>query len=97
MSSSTNISTLYHEFTDALTEVLAENAVGPARRGHSQGLALPLRRTSITASMDIFLRSKPHSNSGKPCKISVTQTCLYQKPKPARSGDEVHRGSRVNL
>jgi hypothetical protein len=33
MSSSTNISTLYHEFTDALTEVLAENSVGPARRG----------------------------------------------------------------
>ena len=24
---------LYHEFTDALTEVLAENSVGPARRG----------------------------------------------------------------
>jgi hypothetical protein len=24
---------LYREFTDALTEVLAENAVGPARRG----------------------------------------------------------------
>jgi hypothetical protein len=33
MSSSTDISTLYREFTDALTDVLAENAVGPARRG----------------------------------------------------------------
>src|ERR1039458_7508385 len=33
MGSSTDISTLYREFTDALTEVLAENAVGPARRG----------------------------------------------------------------
>jgi hypothetical protein len=30
---STDISALYHEFTDALTEILAENAVGPARRG----------------------------------------------------------------
>jgi hypothetical protein len=30
---STDISALYREFTDALTEVLAENAVGPARRG----------------------------------------------------------------
>jgi hypothetical protein len=29
----TDIATLYREFTDALTEVLAENAVGPARRG----------------------------------------------------------------
>jgi len=33
MSSSTDISTLYREFTEALTEVLAENAVGLARRG----------------------------------------------------------------
>jgi hypothetical protein len=31
MSSSTDISTLYREFTDALTEVLAENAGGPVR------------------------------------------------------------------
>ena len=33
MTSDTDISALYREFTDALTEVLAENAVGPARRG----------------------------------------------------------------
>jgi hypothetical protein len=33
MSTETDISALYHEFTDALTEVLAENTVGPARRG----------------------------------------------------------------
>jgi hypothetical protein len=33
MSTGTDISALYHEFTAALTEVLAENAVGPARRG----------------------------------------------------------------
>jgi hypothetical protein len=33
MSRDTDISALYREFTDALTEVLAENAVGPARRG----------------------------------------------------------------
>ena len=32
MSTSTDISALYLEFTDALTEVLAENAVGAARR-----------------------------------------------------------------
>jgi hypothetical protein len=30
---SSDISTLYHEFADALTEVLAENTAGPARRG----------------------------------------------------------------
>ena len=33
MSSGTDITALYVEFTAALTEVLAENAVGPARRG----------------------------------------------------------------
>jgi hypothetical protein len=33
MTSSTDISVHYQEFTDALTEVLAENSVGPARRG----------------------------------------------------------------
>jgi hypothetical protein len=33
MSSGISIMVLYGEFTVALTEVLAENAVGPARRG----------------------------------------------------------------
>ena len=33
MSAGTDISALYRQFTDALTEVFAENAVGPARRG----------------------------------------------------------------
>jgi len=33
MSSASGISALYREFTDALTEVLAENAVGLVRRG----------------------------------------------------------------
>ena len=33
MSTVLDISAIYIEFTAALTEVLAENAVGPARRG----------------------------------------------------------------
>ena len=33
MSTIRDISAVYGEFTAALTEVLAENAVGPARRG----------------------------------------------------------------
>jgi hypothetical protein len=33
MSEGSDISVLYREFTDALAEVLAENAIGPARRG----------------------------------------------------------------
>ena len=34
MTSSTDISALYRELTDALTEVLAEKANGSTRRGH---------------------------------------------------------------
>ena len=33
MTSGHVVSVLYHEFTEAPTEVLAENSVGPARRG----------------------------------------------------------------
>jgi hypothetical protein len=33
MTTGADISALYREFTDALTEVLAENAGNPARRG----------------------------------------------------------------
>ena len=33
MTSDRDIAELYKEFTEALTEVLAENSVGPARRG----------------------------------------------------------------
>jgi hypothetical protein len=33
MTTTGDISALYQEFTEALTEVLAENSVGPARRG----------------------------------------------------------------
>ena len=51
MSAGTDISTLYNEFTNALTEVPAENAVGPAA---SPGRVLPSRSTLITASMRIF-------------------------------------------
>ncbi len=41
MSSGADISTLYREFTQALTDVLAEHAVGPASRGRlAQGLLL---------------------------------------------------------
>lgn len=33
MATAADISALYQEFAEALTEVLAENSVGPARRG----------------------------------------------------------------
>ena len=68
MSASTDISELYREFTDAPTEVLAENAIGPARRGHSQERGLRLSGILTTASPDIFKQSTLLSTTGKLCK-----------------------------
>jgi hypothetical protein len=72
MSTSTDISALYREFTDALTEVLAENATRPARPGQTgKGLAPPLKDTPTTASLDIFCRSKRPSRIGRPYKMPL--------------------------
>src|SRR3981189_965943 len=50
---STGISAVYSEFADALTEILAENAVGPARRGRLARLTPPSRSMPTTATLDI--------------------------------------------
>ena len=70
MSSSTDIAAVYHEFTEALTEVLAENAVGVAG---SHGRTPPSRSIPTTASLDISWRSKWHSQIGKLYKTSVAR------------------------
>jgi hypothetical protein len=54
MSSSADISTLYREFTQALTDVLAEHAVGPALVVGLPELALLSKNIQNTASMSIF-------------------------------------------
>jgi hypothetical protein len=46
MSEGSNISTLYREFAAALTEVVAENAVGPARRGRLARARAAVKRHS---------------------------------------------------
>ena len=71
MDSGTDISVLYREFTDALTEVLAENAVGRRAVVGSRGHAPPSKGTLSTANMNIFWLWKPPSHSGRPCKTSV--------------------------
>ena len=48
MSGTSDIVSLYREFTDALTEVLAESAIGPARRGR---LGRPARLLRVSASL----------------------------------------------
>ena len=74
MSSSTDIAAVYHEFTEALTEVLAENAVGVARRGRIARRTPPSRSIPTTASLDISWRSKWHSQIGKLYKTLVART-----------------------
>ena len=55
MSDETNISALYHEFTDALTEVLAENAVGPARRGRLARARAIIKRHPAHSEHEYFV------------------------------------------
>ena len=74
MTSGTDISALYLEFTNALTEVLAENSVARHVVDDLLGLALPSRNIPTTANMNIFWRSKLLSNNGRPFKIPVVRS-----------------------
>jgi hypothetical protein len=51
----TDISAFYNEFTDALTEVLAENAVGPARRGRLARARAAVKKHSEHSEHAYFL------------------------------------------
>ena len=55
MSDETNISALYHEFMDALTEVLAENAVGLARRGRLAKARAVIKRHPAHSEHEYFV------------------------------------------
>jgi len=55
MNSSTDISTLYREFTDALTEVLAENANGPTRRGRLARTRAAIKKHPNYSEHEYFL------------------------------------------
>ena len=53
--SSTHISTLYREFADALTDVLAENAVGLASRGQLARTRALVKRHPDYSEHEYFL------------------------------------------
>ncbi len=55
MAVGSDISLLYREFTDALTEVLAENSVGPARRGRLARARAAVKRHPSYNERDYFL------------------------------------------
>jgi hypothetical protein len=64
----TDMSRSEAEFTAALTEVLAENAVGHARRGRLARARQPSRSTPNTTNMNIFWRWELHLNY--PCFVA---------------------------
>jgi hypothetical protein len=84
MSTGTDISALYREFTDALTEVLAEMRLGSHAVAALRGRALRLRSTLTIASMHISWRWRLHSKTGKPRKTSVTRTGPCKRRVAAR-------------
>jgi hypothetical protein len=55
MSAGSEISTLYREFTDALTEVLAETAGNPARRGRLARAHAAVKRHPECSEREYFL------------------------------------------
>ena len=55
MVSSTDISTLFREFTDALTNVLAENAVGPAHHGRLARSRAAVKKHPVFSEHGYFL------------------------------------------
>jgi hypothetical protein len=54
MSTGTDISALYREFTDALTEVLAESAGNPVRRGRLARARAAVKNTLNMTNMNTF-------------------------------------------
>ena len=58
MISGTDISALYLEFTNALTEVLAENSVGPARRGRLARARAAVKKHPNYSEHEYFLAAE---------------------------------------
>ena len=74
MSEGSDISVLY-EFADTLTEVLAENVVGPARRGRlARARATIKKHPNYSDAGYLRVRSKLLLRIGKRCKKLVVST-----------------------
>ena len=65
MSTGTDIAALYREFTDVLTEVLAENAVGPPRRGRLARARAAVKKHPEYTEHAYFLRWRLLSHRGR--------------------------------
>ena len=69
MGTGTVISTLYREFTDALTEVLAENAGNPARRGRLARAHAAVKRHPDYSEHEYFLAVEAAFAHWERCKM----------------------------
>jgi hypothetical protein len=73
MNTGADISTLYREFTDALTEVLAESAGGLARRGRLARARAVVKKHPDYTESGHFVAVKTHSKIGKPYKTLLAK------------------------
>jgi hypothetical protein len=71
MSTGSDITALYGQFTDALTEVLAENAGNPARRGRLARARAAVKRHPNYSEHEYFLAVETAFGAG------VDETCLH--------------------
>jgi hypothetical protein len=55
MNTGTDVEILYRDFTDALTEVLAENAIGPVRRGRLARARAAVKRHADYSEHEYFV------------------------------------------
>src|SRR5271169_4886229 len=73
MSTGTDISSLYREFTDALAEVLAENAGKPVRRGRLARARAAVKRHTDYSEHEYFLAVETAFAQWEQCKMLVAK------------------------
>ena len=77
MNTQADIRALCCEFTDALTEVLAENAIGAARRGRVPEHTWPSNGTPNTMNMHFVWQWRLRLCTGKPYKTRLINIRLW--------------------
>jgi hypothetical protein len=84
MSEGSDISVLYREFADALTEVLAENAVGPARRGRLARARATVRRARRSKTCQLEFNSFGQRKAELDGKLDLPHWTLHDLRHTAR-------------